>query len=100
MAMKHLPPPKPKVALAAGGDGAPFLYFDGALAIGQRDGVVQLELAANHHVAMTDGETKVRMVTVGHLRCSLGTIRQLATIFDRFLDDIDRVPLPENPTAQ
>lgn len=99
MAVKHLPPPKPKTVVAAGADVAPFLYFDGATALGQRDGIVQLELAANHHVAMSDGETKVRLVTVAHMRCSISTVRQLADIFDRFLDGIDR-PQDAAPAAK
>jgi hypothetical protein len=89
MAVKHNPPKPPKV-IAAGGEAAPFVYFDGATAYAHRDGVFQIELAATHLVAFEDakGEERVtpKVVVVSHLRGSRNALENLAKAVDALLD--------------
>ena len=68
-----------------GSDAAPIIYFDGVLAWGYRDGVVQLELAANHLVPMATGspEVKTKVVVTAHLRCSVGAATQLMDAIEK-----------------
>lgn len=107
MAIKHLAPKAPKTIINGGSEEAPFVYFDGviAFAIHEGNGIVQLELAANHLLAIQDGDKtgiRPKVLTVAHLRCSISTLRGLAEVCDRMLDDIDaptRKAAPEPPPA-
>jgi hypothetical protein len=66
-----------------GSDAAPIIYFDGVIAWGHRDGIVQLELGANHLVPVAGGGTvKTKVVVTAHLRCSAGTLHALREILE------------------
>lgn len=77
--------PQPAAPTVYGSDAAPIIYFDGVIAWGHRDGVVQLELAANHLVpaALGSAEVKTKIVVTAHLRCGAGTIQALRDILDQ-----------------
>jgi hypothetical protein len=69
-----------------GSDAAPVIYFDGVIAHGIRDGVIQLELAMNQIVPVSlegSGKTKVKVVVVAHLRCTASTALDLAETIEK-----------------
>jgi len=75
---------KPAVA-ASGSDTAPIVYYDGVLAWGLLNGVVQVELAANHLMPVSLGENadvKTRTVVTAHLRCNLVAAQNLRDVLD------------------
>lgn len=81
-----------------GSDAAPVLYFDGVVAFGIRDGVVQLELATNQIVPTSlepGGKTKMKIVVVAHLRCTASTALNLAEIVEQIT-----TAAPPLPTKQ
>ena len=77
--IKTAPPPS-----VFGSDAAPIIYFDGVIAWGHRDGIVQLELGANHLVPMggDSKEVKTKVVVTAHLRCSAGTLQALREVLE------------------
>ena len=70
-----------------GSDVAPIVYFDGILAWGTHNGMLQIEVAANTLVPsdLDAGPVKTRIVVTGHLRFSLVAARQLADMLDEAL---------------
>lgn len=81
-------PEKPTPTLAVfGNDAAPMIFFDGPVAVGFNNGVVQVELAANTIVPLSldKPETKTRTVVTGHLRCSVIAAQQLRDLLDNML---------------
>jgi hypothetical protein len=85
------PAPRPvaqqsPVPAVFGSDAAPVIYFDGVIAHGVRDGVIQLELAMNQIVPVSlegGGKTKVKVVVVAHLRCTTSTAFDLAETIEK-----------------
>lgn len=75
-----------------GSDAAPVIYFDGAVAFGIRDGVVQIELGVNHLVPV-DGGVKMKIVMSAHLRCSSNAALGLCEAIEKALAMVP--PLPE-----
>lgn len=80
-------PAKAPSSIVFGSDAAPIIYFDGVAAYGHRDGVAQLEVAANHLVPVSLGSTEVKtkVVMTAHLRCSAGTLMALREIIDKMM---------------
>lgn len=78
------PAPSPSVF---GSDAAPVIFFDGIAAYGHRDGVVMLELAANHllPVAIGGNEVKTRIVVSAHLRCGVPALLALRAVIDEMI---------------
>ena len=70
-----------------GSDAAPIVYFDGILAWGTHNGMLQIEVAANTLVPsdLEAGPVKTRIVVTGHLRFSAVAARQLADMLDEAL---------------
>lgn len=70
-----------------GSDAAPVIYFDGVIAFGICNGVIQLELAANHLVPVSlDGtKIKVKHVIAVHLRCSPDTANNLMEVIEKVI---------------
>lgn len=70
-----------------GSDAAPIVYFDGILAWGTHNGILQIEIAANTLVPsdLEAGPVKTRIIVTGHLRFNLVAARQLADVIDEAL---------------
>jgi hypothetical protein len=68
-----------------GSDAAPVIYFDGVVAFGIRDGVIQLELGTNQLVPVTlEGtQVKTKIVIAAHLRCTTQTATNLMEIIEQ-----------------
>lgn len=69
-----------KVA-AFGSDAAPIVYFDGAVAFGLVNGIVQIELGATVRIPVTVGgkeEVRSRVIVTAHLRADEASMAQLA----------------------
>jgi hypothetical protein len=81
------PKPKPKLSLVAGSDAAPVIFLDGVVAWGLNNGVVQIEVAANHLVPSENG-LKTKVVVTGHLRCSLAAAAELRDMIDAALESV------------
>ena len=84
-----------------GGDVAPFIYFDGAVAFGVIGVNVQIELAANVVVPVSangKSEVRTRSIVVAHLRGSHAVMAQLADAIEKALmltGPLDRNAMPE-----
>jgi hypothetical protein len=76
-----------------GSDAAPVIYFDGVLAWGVHNNVLQIEVACNQLVPadLSSGPLKTRVVVTGHLRCSATAAKQLSEVLDHALE-IDGPP--------
>lgn len=92
--LKAAPAPSPLSSVPAstqpavfGSDAAPVIYFDGVVAFGICNGVIQLELAANHLVPVSlDGtKVKVKHVIAVHLRCSPDTATNLMEVIEKMI---------------
>lgn len=70
----------------SGSDTAPIVYFDGVIACGLHNGIVQLELAANELIPI-DGKDSVRtkVVVTAHIRCSPAAAMQLNHMIEQAL---------------
>ena len=68
-------------------DAAPIIYFDGILAWGTHNGMLQIEWQQNTLVPsdLDEGPVKTRIVVTGHLRFSSMAARQLADMLDEAL---------------
>lgn len=68
-----------------GSDAAPVVYFDGVVAFGVRDGIIQLELAVNELVPLSLEGTKIKakVVVIAHLRCTASTALNLAEVIEQ-----------------
>lgn len=78
-------PTKAAAPAVYGSDAAPVVYFDGVVAWGLLNGVMQVELAANHLLPTSltgDAEVKTRAVMSAHLRCNLVAAQQLRDMLD------------------
>ena len=64
---------------------APFIYFDGAPALGQMAGAVEIELCARVVLPQADGSTVCDMVCVAHLRSSVAAAANLHEALGRAL---------------
>ena len=64
---------------------SPFIYFDGAPAMGAQSGLVEIELAARVVMPRADGSVTCDMVCVAHLRCSANAAANLRDALDRAL---------------
>src|SRR5260370_1318015 len=73
--------PVPRLPPIVGSETAPVIYADGCIAFGTLHGLVQLELAANISIPISDGSARVetKTVVVAHLRL---TPRALQTLID------------------
>jgi|SRR5271154_4758028 len=60
-----------------GAEDAPFVYFDGVLAFGMHQGVVQIELASNVLNVSGKDDLKNEVIVTAHLRCSPDAARNL-----------------------
>src|SRR5260370_42686704 len=71
--------PVPRLPPIVGSETAPVIYADGCIAFGTLHGLVQLELAANISIPISDGSARVetKTVVVAHLRL---TPRALQTL--------------------
>lgn len=86
-------PPPPDTSIAApqpavfGSDAAPVIYFDGIVAFGIRNGVMQLELAVAELVPVTLDGTKVKVKTVitAHLRCAPDVATNLMEVIEKMI---------------
>lgn len=78
--LKPVPPPA-----VFGSDAAPVIYFDGVVAMGIRDGVVQLELGVNEivPVSLQGDQIKTRIVIAAHLRCTAQTATNMMEVIER-----------------
>ena len=89
-----------------GGDAAPFVYFDGAVAYGVIGNVVQIEIAANVVVPVSangKSEIRTRSVVVAHLRGTHATMAQLADAIEKALmltGPLDRNAIKEEPKKE
>jgi hypothetical protein len=68
-----------------GAEIAPFIYFDGVVAMGMNFGAVQIELAANVLVPAPDGGAPAQVVISAHLRCSPNAAADLRQAIDKAL---------------
>jgi hypothetical protein len=68
---------------------APFIYFDGAPAMGVQNGVVEIELVARAVMPKDNGAVYSDMVCVAHLRCSLAAAINLRDAIDRAEDMVE-----------
>lgn len=77
--------------VVSGTDAAPFVYFDGVVASGNNNGVIQVEVAANALVPLELGKSqvKVKCVVTGHLRCGLIAAKQLYAALGDAIRNID-----------
>jgi hypothetical protein len=102
---REQPPPEtgkpPPLVQSHGGDNAPMVYFDGAVAYGVIGAVVQLELAANIVIPVAvngHGEIRTRSIVTAHLRGSHAAMAQLADAIEKALmitGPLDRNAMPE-----
>ena len=102
--LRELPQEKGKPApmvQSHGGDQAPFLYFENAVAFGVNGAVVQIELSANVIIPVIvngKSEVRVRSVVVSHLRATHATMALLADAIEKALmitGPLDRNAMPE-----
>jgi hypothetical protein len=70
-------------------ESAPLICFSGAIAWGNYDGIVEIELGARALCATDDGAfgapASVEVHVVGRLRCGPAAARQLRDVIDRAL---------------
>src|SRR5260370_31471555 len=73
--------PAPRLPPIVGSETAPVIYAEGCIGFGTLHGLVQLELAANISIPISDGSARVetKTVVVAHLRL---TPRALQTLID------------------
>jgi len=90
--MKQDKPTKAVTATVSGSDTSPVIYFDGVAAIGMIGGVVQIELAMNQLVPLSDGMVKTRVVSAGHLRLTSGAALALVETIERILESHPELP--------
>jgi hypothetical protein len=80
---------KPEVTPTAfGSDAADFVYFDGAVAYGSANGIIQAELAATVRMPVkVHGKDQVRsrVIVVAHLRTSVEGAMQLMDTLSKAL---------------
>ena len=89
------------VVNAHGSDTAPFIFFDGAVAMGTIGGVVQIELAATVRIPVTVNgkqEVRTRTIIVGHLRATHQMMGQLGDAIEKAL--MITGPLDRNATKE
>jgi hypothetical protein len=70
-----------------GSDVAPVIYFDGVIAFGVCNNVLQLELASNQlvPVSMDGTKVKVKHVVAVHLRCAPEVALNLVEVIEKML---------------
>lgn len=86
----------PQAPAVYGSDSAPIIYFDGFVALGNRDGVMQIELAANHLVPVSleaGDKVRTKVVITAHLRCSMGAGMALMEALEKFITTAPPLPV-------
>jgi hypothetical protein len=79
-----------------GTEDAPFVYFDGVLAFGIHQGVIQIELAANVLNVSGKDDLKNEVIVTAHLRCSLDAAQNL----QREIGNALLIGMPAAPTLE
>ena len=96
MSVKPPAKPVPQAPAVYGSDTAPIIYFDGFVALGNRDGILQVELAANHLVPVSleaGDKVKTKVVITAHLRCSINTAMALVEALEKFVTTAPPLPV-------